>query len=69
MIATAMAIAMHSLLKTRFAKGLNIIYPICIALSVSTAFHWISDVFSGALIGLSIGLLARKYPRLNKNTI
>lgn len=55
MIAVGMAIAIHPLLKSKFWKSVNIIYPILVAWSVSTAFHWLSDVLSGAIIGLVVG--------------
>lgn len=55
MIAVSMAIAIHPFLNKKGLKVLNILYPVCIALSVSTAFHWFSDVISGALIGTVIG--------------
>ena len=60
LIAVGMAIAMHPLLKSKIARGLNIAYPILIALSVSTAFHWLSDVVSGALLGWLIGYFIKK---------
>lgn len=60
MIAVAMAISINNLLKNRLTKVLNVVYPICIALSVSTAFHWLSDVISGLLFGLIIGFYFRK---------
>lgn len=55
MIALAMAIAIHPFLKSKLWRYLNIVYPIVVALSVATAFHWISDVIAGALIGVVIG--------------
>lgn len=60
MIAVGMAIAIHPLLQSKFWKNLNLIYPIIVGLSVSTAFHWVSDVVSGALIGIVIGLFFAK---------
>lgn len=55
MIAVGMAIAIHPLLKSKFWKSVNIIYPILVSWSVSTAFHWLSDVVSGAILGIIIG--------------
>lgn len=63
MIAVGMAIAIHPLIKSRFWKSMNIIYPILMAWSVSTAFHWLSDVISGGLIALPIGFY---FARLGK---
>ena len=62
MIAVAMAVAIHPYLKNKWSKYLNVIYPICIALSVSTAFHWISDVISGLILGVGIGLFVNRAP-------
>lgn len=67
LIATGMAIAMHPLLKGKISRMLNIAYPILIALSVSTAFHWLSDVVSGAILGLVTGYLTLL--ELRKDTI
>ena len=55
MIAVAMAVSIHPLIASSFWKWANILYPLLIGLSVSTAFHWLSDVLSGGLIGLVIG--------------
>lgn len=55
MIAVGMAIAIHPLLRSKFWKIMNIAYPIIVAWSVSTAFHWLSDVLSGAILGIVIG--------------
>jgi len=60
MIAIGMAIAIHPLLRNKVWRYINIIYPVLIALSVSTAFHWISDVVSGAVIGILVGLYFSK---------
>jgi len=60
MIAVAMSISIHNLLRNKFTRAINIIYPICIALSVSTAFHWFSDVVSGGIIGVFIGMYFRQ---------
>lgn len=56
MIAIGMAIAIHPLIKSRFWNSINIIYPILVAWSVSTAFHWLSDVIAGGVIGIIVGL-------------
>ena len=55
MIAVGMAIAIYPLLRSKFWKIVNIAYPIIVAWSVSTAFHWLSDVLSGAILGIVIG--------------
>lgn len=60
MIAIGMAIAIHPLIKSKIWRSINILYPVLIALSVSTAFHWISDVISGIIIGILIGLYFSK---------
>lgn len=62
MIAVGMAIAIHPLIKSRFWKTVNIVYPILVAWSVSTAFHWLSDVIAGGVIGIIAGTYyAKKY--------
>lgn len=62
MIAVGMAIAIHPLIKSKFWRSTNITYPILVAWSVSTAFHWLSDVIAGGVIGIIVGLYyARKY--------
>lgn len=62
MIAVGMAIAIHPLIKSRFWKTVNIVYPILVAWSVSTAFHWLSDVIAGGVIGIIAGTYySRKY--------
>ena len=64
MVAVGMATAMHPLIKSRFWKSVNLIYPFLIALSVSTAFHWISDAVSGAVMGVIIGRYFAKSTRI-----
>lgn len=62
MIAVAMAIAIHPLIKNKFWKLINIVYPILVTWSVSTAFHWLSDIIAGGIIGIIVGLYyAKKY--------
>ncbi len=62
MIAVGMAIAIHPLIRSRFWKSMNVAYPILVAWSVSTAFHWLSDVIAGGVIGIISGLYyAKKY--------
>lgn len=60
MIAVGMAIAIHPLIESKFWRSINIIYPILVAWSVSTAFHWLSDVIAGGLIGITAGLYYSK---------
>lgn len=55
-VTVSMAIAMIPFLESKFWQRVNIIYPILIGLSVSIAFHWFSDVISGGLMGLAVGL-------------
>jgi membrane-associated phospholipid phosphatase len=55
MIAVGMAIAIHPLLRSKFWKIMNITYPIIVAWSVSTAFHWLSDVVAGITMGAIVG--------------
>lgn len=59
MITFGMAIAIHPLLHKSVWRTVNIVYAILVALSVSTAFHWISDVISGTLLGLVWGVYYR----------
>lgn len=60
MIAVGMAFAIHPLIRSKFWKSLNIIYPLLVAWSVSTAFHWLSDVIAGGLIGIIVGAYIAK---------
>lgn len=60
MIAVGMAIAIHPLIESKFRRSMNIVYPILVAWSVSTAFHWLSDVIAGGLIGIPAGLYYSK---------
>lgn len=62
MIAVGMAIAIHPLIRSEFWKKINVLYPILVAWSVSTAFHWLSDVLAGALIGAVIGWYFSRFP-------
>lgn len=55
MIAVSMAIVIYPFLKSNLWKAIHISYAILVAMSVSTAFHWISDVISGAAIGVVVG--------------
>jgi membrane-associated phospholipid phosphatase len=69
MIAVGMAITIHPLIKSKFWRSTNIIYPILVAWSVSTAFHWLSDVIAGGVIGIIVGLyFARKYSNSSLST-
>lgn len=61
MIAVGMAIAIHPLIKSKFWKSVNVVYPILVGLSVSTAFHWLSDVIAGGILGVIVGLFFSKY--------
>lgn len=62
MIAAGMAIAIHPLIKSKFWRSLNIVYPILVAWSVSTAFHWLSDVIAGGVLGIIVGsFYTKKY--------
>jgi membrane-associated phospholipid phosphatase len=64
MIAVGMAIAIHPLIRSTFWRLTNIVYPILVAWSVSTAFHWLSDVIAGGVIGIVIGFYyAKKYAK------
>lgn len=60
MIAISMVISIYPFLKNKFAKIIHVSYAVLVALSVSTAFHWVSDVIAGALIGLVIGFYFKK---------
>ncbi len=55
LIALAMAITVWPHVAKKWGR-LHLLYAILVALSVSTAFHWISDVISGALLGVVVGL-------------
>lgn len=66
LIAVGMAIAIHSNIKSKLWKSVNVIYPILIGLSVSTAFHWMSDVITGAILGIIIGLFFSKFTPKNQ---
>lgn len=66
LIAVGMAIAIHSSIKSKFWKYVNVIYPILIGLSVSTAFHWMSDVITGAILGIIVGLYFSKFAPKNQ---
>jgi membrane-associated phospholipid phosphatase len=67
MIAVGMAIAIHPLIKSGFWRSINIVYPILVAWSVSTAFHWLSDVIAGGVIGVIVGIYYAK--QYSKNTL
>lgn len=56
LVAVAMLMAILPLLRQRPWKSLHVAYVGYVALSVSTAFHWVSDVLAGALLGMTIGL-------------
>jgi membrane-associated phospholipid phosphatase len=55
LVAITMAISLSPLISSRKWQIMNQIYCIVVALSVSTAFHWLSDVVSGAIIGGALG--------------
>lgn len=61
LIAVGMAITIHSSIKSKFWRYANVIYPILIGLSVSTAFHWMSDVITGAILGIIVGSYFSKF--------
>lgn len=61
MIAISMAIAINPLIERVQLKWLNWIYAILVSISVSTAFHWLSDIIAGGLIGVVIGLFYARY--------
>lgn len=61
MIALSMAVALYPHIQSKIVRNLHLVYAALIALSVSTAFHWLSDVFAGAFIGLVIGLFYARY--------
>lgn len=69
LIAVAMATAIHPLITSKFWKSVNTIYPILVAWSVSTAFHWLSDVLAGAILDIIVGWYFSKYkPRKSKTS-
>jgi membrane-associated phospholipid phosphatase len=61
MIAVSMAIAIHPLIQRSARRWLNIAYAVLVSLSVSTAFHWLSDIVAGGLIGIVVGLFFSRY--------
>ena len=66
MIAVSMAIVIYPFLKSNLWKAIHISYAILVAMSVSTAFHWISDVISGAVIGVVVGFyFLRRFRKLD----
>lgn len=60
LIAVCMAIVLHPWLRSATARRWNLAWPVIVGLSVSTAFHWASDVASGALLGAALGLALRR---------
>lgn len=73
MIAVSMAIAINPLIERSQAKWINWFYAILVSLSVSTAFHWLSDIVSGSIMGVVIGLFYSRYkdngPNLSKSKL
>lgn len=63
LIAVGMAIAIHPLLKSKFWRSVNIVYPIAMGLSVSTAYHWVSDVVAGGILGIIVGVYFARYQK------
>lgn len=55
LVTITMAIALSPIITSRKWQLVNLTYCVVVALSVSTAFHWLSDVVSGALIGGALG--------------
>ena len=65
MIAVSMAIAIHPLIQRSALRWLNVAYAVLVSISVSTAFHWLSDIVAGGLIGSVLGLFFSHYPHKN----
>ena len=73
MIAVSMAIAINPLIERSQVKWINWFYAILVSISVSTAFHWLSDIVAGSIIGVVIGLFYSRYnvngPTISKSNL